>query len=111
MGPAAHCEYQSLQFIVKKKQLFFYRLLCTLCLTWLFLFCFVALVLCVKPAPELQGVDDAIGFLRDHSKVRIANYHFFLHPILILSLIIFYFPLYLYLLSLFSRAYPSLFPL
>ena len=34
----------------------------------------VALVLCVKPAPEQQRLDDAIGFLRDHAEVRIADF-------------------------------------
>lgn len=46
-------------------------------LTWLFSFFFgfvVALVLCVKPAPEQQRLDDAIGFLRDHAEVRIADF-------------------------------------
>lgn len=37
----------------------------------------VALVLCVKPAPEQQRLDDAIGFLRDHAEVRIAEFQFF----------------------------------
>lgn len=49
-------------------------------LIWLFLFFFfgfvVALVLCVKPAPEQQRLDDAIGFLRDHAEVRIAEFQF-----------------------------------
>lgn len=57
-------------------------LLWTLC--WLgcfslFFFGFVvALVLCVKPAPEQQRLDDAIGFLRDHAEVRTAEFQFFL---------------------------------
>lgn len=43
----------------------------------LFFFGFVvALVLCVKPAPEQQRLDDAIGFLRDHAEVRIAEFQF-----------------------------------
>lgn len=50
-------------------------------LTWLFLSFFfgfvVALVLCVKPAPEQQRLDDAIGFLRDHAEVRTAEFQFF----------------------------------
>lgn len=50
-------------------------------LTWLFSSFFfgfvVALVLCVKPAPEQQRLDDAIGFLRDHAEVRIAEFQFF----------------------------------
>lgn len=56
-------------------------LLWTLC--WLgcfslFFFGFVvALVLCVKPAPEQQRLDDAIGFLRDHAEVRTAEFQFF----------------------------------
>lgn len=60
-------------------------LLWTLC--WLgcfslFFFGFVvALVLCVKPAPEQQRLDDAIGFLRDHAEVRTAEFQFFFnHP-------------------------------
>lgn len=45
----------------------------------LVVFCFffgfiVALVLCVKPAPEQQRLDDAIGFLRDHAEVRTAYF-------------------------------------
>lgn len=63
-------------------------------LTWLFLSFFfgfvVALVLCVKPAPEQQRLDDAIGFLRDHAEVRTAEFQFFFfflnHPSLIRSL-------------------------
>lgn len=59
-------------------------LLWTLC--WLgcfslFFFGFVvALVLCVKPAPEQQRLDDAIGFLRDHAEVRTAEFQFFFPP-------------------------------
>lgn len=46
----------------------------------------VALVLCVKPAPEQQRLDDAIGFLRDHAEVRIAEFQFFfLFPLFIRS--------------------------
>lgn len=57
-------------------------------LTWLFSFFFgfvVALVLCVKPAPEQQRLDDAIGFLRDHAEVRIAEFQFFSLPLFIRS--------------------------
>ena len=53
-------------------------LLWTLCWLGCSLFFFfgfvVALVLCVKPAPEQQRLDDAIGFLRDHAEVRIADF-------------------------------------
>lgn len=44
-------------------------------LIWLFLFFgfVVALVLFAKPAPEQQQIDDALGYLRDHSEVRMAN--------------------------------------
>lgn len=52
-----------------------------LVLTWLFLLFFfgfvVALVLCVKPAPEQQRLDDAIGYLREHAEVRNAEFQFF----------------------------------
>lgn len=37
----------------------------------------VALVLCVKPAPEQQRLDDAIGYLREHAEVRNAEFQFF----------------------------------
>jgi len=37
-------------------------------------------VLCVKPAPEQQRLDDAIGFLRDHAEVRIAEFQFLFSP-------------------------------
>lgn len=74
-------------------------LLWTLC--WLgcsfFFFGFVvALVLCVKPAPEQQRLDDAIGFLRDHAEVRIAEFQFF-SPFFIRS---FFFHIFLRMLSL-----------
>lgn len=59
-------------------------------LTWLFLSFFfgfvVALVLCVKPAPEQQRLDDAIGFLRDHAEVRTAEFQFFFNHSLSLPL-------------------------
>jgi len=34
----------------------------------------------VKPAPEQQRLDDAIGFLRDHAEVRIAEFQFLFSP-------------------------------
>lgn len=64
-------------------------------LTWLYFFFFfgfvVALVLCVKPAPEQQRLDDAIGFLRDHAEVRIAEFQFFfplLHSLIFLHILL-----------------------
>lgn len=62
---------------------FFLTFVYPFCLLWtlcwlgcsLFFFGFVvALVLCVKPAPEQQRLDDAIGFLRDHAEVRTADF-------------------------------------
>ena len=55
------------------------------CLLWMlcwfgcfFFFGFVvALVLFAKPAPEQQTLDDAIGYLRDHAEVRMADFFFF----------------------------------
>lgn len=61
-------------------------------LTWLFLSFFfgfvVALVLCVKPAPEQQRLDDAIGFLRDHAEVRTAEFQFFFLPLLFFHILL-----------------------
>lgn len=34
----------------------------------------------MKPAPEQQRLDDAIGFLRDHAEVRTAEFKFFFLP-------------------------------
>lgn len=43
-------------------------------------------MLCVKLAPEQQRLDDAIGFLRDHAEVRIADFQFlFLHLLFALT--------------------------
>lgn len=42
---------------------------CLVCVCMVFFFCF-----CVKPAPDAQHFDEAIGFLRDDAEVNVSFY-------------------------------------